>query len=216
MPAPRFIDVGRGPERLTAVLRRAGISYQLFNQREARGWDVVEAATLAPRSPVAVDRAGQRFGRLVVLERAPQYRSPGGQSHAAWKCRCDCGTERTYLAMHLAAGKARSCGCARRDQAVIQAGDVVGTARELAARAGVRLNTIYSRRKRGLSGDALIATSQMAPITVDGVTRTKGEWLALIGLSREGFRLRLLAGWTVEGALTLPKAQGNWRTRRAG
>lgn len=50
---------------------------------------------------------GQRFGKLVVEERAgaTQYR------HTVWKCRCDCGniTYGTYT--HLASGDKISCGC---------------------------------------------------------------------------------------------------------
>jgi hypothetical protein len=56
--------------------------------------------------PKLVDITGQRFGRLVVLERSP-HRS----SMTRWRCRCDCGRETTPKGVNLKGGKTRSCGC---------------------------------------------------------------------------------------------------------
>ena len=39
------------------------------------------------------DLTGQRFGRLVVIERAKDYIRPNGQSQVQWRCKCDCGNE---------------------------------------------------------------------------------------------------------------------------
>lgn len=55
----------------------------------------------------AIDRTGQRYGRLVVLERAPQGKRPG----TYWACRCDCGNEKVAAGKHLASGETKSCGC---------------------------------------------------------------------------------------------------------
>lgn len=54
---------------------------------------------------------GQRFGRLVVLglDRAAQGRG------ALWRCRCDCGNEKTVRTGALNAGLTNSCGCLRRE-----------------------------------------------------------------------------------------------------
>lgn len=38
-----------------------------------------------------IDLTGQRFGRLVVVERAENYTSPNGQQQTQWLCKCDCG-----------------------------------------------------------------------------------------------------------------------------
>lgn len=58
------------------------------------------------RMPPRVDRTGQRYGRLVVVEWA--Y---GGK----WKCACDCG-ETTYVTSEkLASGHTKSCGCLQRE-----------------------------------------------------------------------------------------------------
>jgi hypothetical protein len=56
-----------------------------------------------------VDRVGQRYGKLTVIARAG---SKG--TAAAWRCRCDCGGEKTTTSNCLRGGYARSCGCSRK------------------------------------------------------------------------------------------------------
>lgn len=58
-----------------------------------------------------IDLAGQRFGRLLVLER--HYPSPTG--HALWRCRCDCTGVVTVGSHALRSGGTQSCGCLRRE-----------------------------------------------------------------------------------------------------
>ena len=53
------------------------------------------------------DLTGQRFGRLVVLERAENNMHRKTQ----WKCRCDCGNERVIEGNSLRRGVTKSCGC---------------------------------------------------------------------------------------------------------
>jgi hypothetical protein len=61
-----------------------------------------------------IDRTGQRFGRLLVIERAADRpASPGHRARVAWLCRCECGTEVTALASTLTSQK--SCGCQLRE-----------------------------------------------------------------------------------------------------
>lgn len=50
---------------------------------------------------------GQRFGKLLLIERLPRYRY--GQTH--YKCRCDCGNEKIICSSHLVTGLTKSCGC---------------------------------------------------------------------------------------------------------
>jgi len=64
-----------------------------------------------------IDLTGQRFGRLVVTERAGRHVTPGGTHKALWTCRCDCGISRDVQSNHLRSGHTVSCGCAQRDQA---------------------------------------------------------------------------------------------------
>jgi hypothetical protein len=54
-----------------------------------------------------IDLTGRRFGRLVVVERAPADK----WGHARWRVRCECGEERIVQGHHLRRGLTRSCGC---------------------------------------------------------------------------------------------------------
>jgi hypothetical protein len=57
------------------------------------------------------DCVGQRFGRLVVLQRA------GSDKHGSttWLCVCDCGNEAILTHQTFATGHTKSCGCLRRE-----------------------------------------------------------------------------------------------------
>lgn len=57
------------------------------------------------------DLAGKIYGRLVVLERAPQKVRSG----AIWRCRCTCGRKVFAVSKHLRKGNTKSCGCLRRE-----------------------------------------------------------------------------------------------------
>ena len=59
---------------------------------------------------------GQRFGKLVVLNRAGTYVSPQGQKKPIWHCACDCGNETTVVSQDLKSGHTTSCGCAPKKQ----------------------------------------------------------------------------------------------------
>lgn len=59
----------------------------------------------------AKDLTGQRFGRWTVLERVPLGRETSNGERHGWRCRCDCGTERTVVTRSLTDGSSRSCGC---------------------------------------------------------------------------------------------------------
>lgn len=54
----------------------------------------------------AIDIKGQRFGRLVAVEKSPNKRG-----RTAWKCVCDCGNEIIVTTTDLRRGHTRSCGC---------------------------------------------------------------------------------------------------------
>lgn len=59
---------------------------------------------------------GQRFGRLVAIERVKR---PDNVSRIArnayWRCRCDCGGEKIAAACNLIDGSTKSCGCIARE-----------------------------------------------------------------------------------------------------
>lgn len=54
---------------------------------------------------------GDRFGRLVVLERIPGSRTV----EPRFRCACDCGSECVVRRVLLRLGKTKSCGCLRRE-----------------------------------------------------------------------------------------------------
>lgn len=69
-----------------------------------------------------IDLTGQRFGRILVISRAENYKYHS-QTHgrvlqyAQFNCICDCGNTTTSLSCHLRGGKALSCGCWRVERA---------------------------------------------------------------------------------------------------
>jgi len=60
-----------------------------------------------PRRKWPQDLAGQRFGKLVVIER--HYRP----NQTLWKCQCDCGGTANKSVKNLVLGRATNCGCER-------------------------------------------------------------------------------------------------------
>lgn len=59
---------------------------------------------------ILANLSGQRFGRLTVVELA----EPGRRARQ-WRCRCDCGGEKTVTTANLRGGKTTSCGCRKRE-----------------------------------------------------------------------------------------------------
>lgn len=53
------------------------------------------------------DIAGQRFGRLVVIEVTNKRSSKG----VVWRCQCDCGKIKLIASHSLCRGSTKSCGC---------------------------------------------------------------------------------------------------------
>lgn len=52
-----------------------------------------------------IDLTGQRFGRLTVVERAPN------RGRTYWTCRCECGADVEASAGNLRSDRTQSCGC---------------------------------------------------------------------------------------------------------
>lgn len=59
-----------------------------------------------------IDLSGQRFGRLIVIEKA---NSTKGCTNAKWRCKCDCGKETIVRSITLRKGQSKSCGCLRSE-----------------------------------------------------------------------------------------------------
>ena len=58
------------------------------------------------------DLTGQKFGRLTVIERAPNK-----FKKTMWRCRCDCKKEIITRSDSLLNGRTKSCGCLQKENA---------------------------------------------------------------------------------------------------
>ena len=76
-----------------------------------------------------IDLTGQRFGRLVIIERGENWHN---STQARWRYRCDCGSYGIASRASLRLGTSRSCGCLREEhrlQSIITHGQTVGNKR---------------------------------------------------------------------------------------
>lgn len=62
-----------------------------------------------------IDLTGQRFGRLLVLERAPSNK----EGKAMFTCKCDCGNIVYVLGKNLRNQHSKSCGCSSVERASV-------------------------------------------------------------------------------------------------
>ena len=60
--------------------------------------------------PKLIDETGNRYGRLLVIKRAPNK----GKA-TCWECRCDCGNITIARANDLRSGRTNSCGCLHKE-----------------------------------------------------------------------------------------------------
>jgi hypothetical protein len=59
-----------------------------------------------------VNITGQRFGRLLAIERVE---NASGDTRPRWRCLCDCGQQSVVAVSKLRLGLTVSCGCYRRE-----------------------------------------------------------------------------------------------------
>lgn len=58
------------------------------------------------------DLTGQKFGKLTVIKRAPDYISPNGRKKIVWLCKCDCGNDNVIVrGEDLTGNHTKTCGC---------------------------------------------------------------------------------------------------------
>lgn len=60
-----------------------------------------------------VTRAGDRYGRLIVVRKEQS----GKNWLARWLCLCDCGREKIIFQASLRSGQTQSCGCLQKERA---------------------------------------------------------------------------------------------------
>lgn len=57
------------------------------------------------------DLKGERFGKLLVIERAENK-----GKRVCWKCLCDCGNYKNVISCHLISGAINNCGCLKKEK----------------------------------------------------------------------------------------------------
>ena len=64
------------------------------------------------------DLTGRQFGRLTVIERAPDHVNADGSKRTQWLCRCSCESQTVKVvhAKNLLSGNTQSCGCLMRER----------------------------------------------------------------------------------------------------
>lgn len=62
-----------------------------------------------------IDMSGKRFGRLFIVGRGEDWKSMVGNKHIRWNWVCDCGATGRSTGAQLRAGRAKSCGCYKKD-----------------------------------------------------------------------------------------------------
>lgn len=74
------------------------------------------------RSQIAIKKAnvkiGDRFGRLVVLERIGTHIFPNKSKTPIWRCLCDCGNYYNVISASLISGNTKSCGCLQEESRI--------------------------------------------------------------------------------------------------
>ena len=85
------------------------------------------------------DLIGQRFGRLVVIEKLP---SKKGKS--VWRCKCDCGNIKDVPSTYLTSGDTKSCGCLFKEKSRENFKKAVKKAKEICTTHGLSNTRIYN------------------------------------------------------------------------
>lgn len=57
------------------------------------------------------DLCGQKFGKLIVIERAQDFIQDNGRKRTQFLCKCECGNTTIARAENLKNGNTKSCGC---------------------------------------------------------------------------------------------------------
>ena len=73
-----------------------------------RGQRPTRSCGCARNESKLIDLAGQRFNRLVAIERVAGKKTK-------WLCRCDCGEPTVVESYNLRTGASKSCGCYARE-----------------------------------------------------------------------------------------------------
>jgi hypothetical protein len=64
-----------------------------------------------PSKQRLVIKEGERYGMLTVIGEGMKKITPSGQVNRQIHCKCDCGTEKDIILLHLVRNRISSCGC---------------------------------------------------------------------------------------------------------
>lgn len=145
MPFKGFDLTGRKFGRLTVLERvenhgrfvRWRCSCECGNETIALSNNLLRGCTKSCgclRKKTTLDLTGQRFGRLVVIERASHV-----GRRTAWKCLCDCGNTCTVQTYLLRGRNTSSCGCLHKQRLLL--------ANQTHKETGSRLHRIWTNMK---------------------------------------------------------------------
>ena len=85
------------------------------NQSFSCGCKTSQRLSESHKGKTLKDIVGQRFGRLVVLERDFEEEKKHPFTNTYWKCQCDCGNIVTVVKSSLTTGATKSCGCLQKE-----------------------------------------------------------------------------------------------------
>lgn len=106
--------------------------------------------------PLAKDLTGQRFGKLVALEKAPSR-----NKHTYWLCQCDCGNKKEIQTSHLTSGASKSCGCESKLNDIQQSRKCILCGKDFIANNYIRLYC-YECSPQGLSTAEVLRSKKRA------------------------------------------------------
>lgn len=91
------------------------MNYQ--NIRQAKAIEAKNKKRLLEVNPKldGLDLRNERYGRLVVIERADDKFTKDGKRIKQWLCKCDCGNRKIARQQDLRCGHTTSCGCYHKE-----------------------------------------------------------------------------------------------------
>lgn len=138
---------------------------------------------------IATDMKGQRFGKLVVLERD----GSNSQRLAKWKCQCDCGNICSVAGSSLRSGYTTSCGCYQLEKISERKYNLIGQkfGKLLVLKEGRTTSNIAGWLCQCECGNQLILSTSVLVNNITkscGCVKSKGEYLINQILSKNNIK----------------------------
>ena len=64
------------------------------------------------------DLIGQKFGKLLVIDKIGSCTLSNGRKKIKWLCKCECGNDVELISSVLVSGKTKSCGCLKLEKLI--------------------------------------------------------------------------------------------------